>query len=148
MQRRPLGIGRDLIAAGWPWKVVEDRLERMCARRLIEYGTSIATPWLTREGREELARLERIAHNQDSAIQPQPTTEQAMPLTITDPTAAYVPATFADIGAGEVFKIADKCYHKNSPTNGTAWSFADAQIVSLAAGTPVAARGGELTISL
>jgi hypothetical protein len=46
------GIGHRLCDLGWPWKVVLGRLERMERKRLIDCGTSIATPWLTEKGQQ------------------------------------------------------------------------------------------------
>lgn len=54
---RHRSVGHELIDAGWPWKIVCARLERMCDKDLLEYGTAITTPWLTPEGRAALKAL-------------------------------------------------------------------------------------------
>jgi hypothetical protein len=39
-----------LVAKGWPEKIVIRRLERMVAKRLLDYGVSVRFPWLTPDG--------------------------------------------------------------------------------------------------
>jgi hypothetical protein len=45
-----MGVFDILVAEGYPPKLVEYKLERMAARKLLEYGTSVAYCWPTEKG--------------------------------------------------------------------------------------------------
>lgn len=43
------GVGHELVKHGWPCKIVARRLEAMLRAKLINFGTSIFTPFLEDE---------------------------------------------------------------------------------------------------
>lgn len=38
-------VGDALVSEGWPWKLVESKIEHLCSRGLLDYGTSPRTAW-------------------------------------------------------------------------------------------------------